>query len=93
MSSFQEPAVTAGNLLEGYAPEDAMARRRRVTRRALRTERQRGDGPPWVKVNRQIYYPESGFREWLKSIEPRPVRIRKTAARKPSGLGLEAPAE
>jgi hypothetical protein len=47
--------------------------------RTLRAERQRGDGPPYVTLDRRIYYPEAGFREWLKAIEKRPVRARRVA--------------
>jgi hypothetical protein len=60
--------------LAGYAPEVEMARVRRVTQRTLRAERQRGDGPPYVKDGKKIYYPLSGFRKWLKACERQPVR-------------------
>ena len=45
----------------------------------LRVERQRGDGPPWIKITRQVFYPVEGFRAWLKTIERRPARARKAA--------------
>jgi len=58
-------------------PERDVAAARGIGLRTLRNERQRGDGPPFVKTSKQIWYPESGFREWLKAIERHPVRARK----------------
>jgi hypothetical protein len=60
--------------LAGYLPEDQIAAKRRVSKRTLRSERQRGDGPPFVKLGKQVFYPLDGFRGWLKSIERQPVR-------------------
>jgi hypothetical protein len=79
MSNAEANETPAKNLLAGYISEDEMAQARGVGVRALRAERQRGDGPPWVKLSRSIWYPEAGFRDWLKSIEQRPVRARKAA--------------
>lgn len=64
----------AGNPLEGYVLDDEMAKLRGVTQRTLRAERQRGDGPPYVKDGWRIYYNVNGFREWLKARERQPVR-------------------
>ena len=41
--------ITA-NPLDGYLTDDTMAKLRGVTERTLRAERQRGDGPPYVKA-------------------------------------------
>ena len=65
---------TAADPLDGYYSEAKMASERKKTPRTLRAERQRGEGPPYVKDGKKIYYPLSGFREWLKSREHRPVR-------------------
>jgi hypothetical protein len=65
------------NLLRGYCTENAMAEARGVAKRTLRAERLRGNGPPWIKIGRDIYYSEAGFREWLKAIERRPARGRR----------------
>ena len=72
-------STQAKRLLEGYVRECEMAQARGVGVRALRTERQRGDGPPWLRIGGAIFYPEAGFREWLKAIEQRPARARKAA--------------
>jgi hypothetical protein len=79
MSNAEANETPAKNLLAGYISEDEMAQARGVGVRALRAERQRSDGPPWVKLSRSVWYPEAGFRDWLKSIEQRPVRARKAA--------------
>jgi hypothetical protein len=61
--------------LAGYAPEAEMARIRKKTQRTLRSERQRGEGPPYVRDGKKIYYPLDGFRDWIKSHERQPVRL------------------
>ena len=52
-----QSASRSSELLDGYTPEDQMAKARGVATRTLRAERQRGDGPPWVKMGKQILYP------------------------------------
>ena len=49
MTDIQEPLAPAKRLLAGYIHEDEMAKARDVHVRALRVERQRGDGPPYIK--------------------------------------------
>ena len=79
MANIQEPAASANFLLDGYVSESEMAEARGIVIRTLRAERQRGDGPPWVKITKQVFYPVEGFRAWLKLIEQRPARARKAA--------------
>ena len=74
MTSKVQTQTTAAGLLDGYIPEAEMAKIRKVAGRTLRGERQRGDGPPYVKDGRVILYNASGFREWLKARERQPVR-------------------
>lgn len=74
-----QSASPSSELLDGYTPEENMAKARGVTVRALRAERQRGDGPPWVKMGKQVLYPNDGFRNWLKANERRPVRAGRVA--------------
>jgi hypothetical protein len=66
-------------ILAGYAPEDEIAEARGVGKRTLRAERQRGDGPPFVKMGKQVLYPIEGFRNWLKANERQPVRSPRPA--------------
>ena len=79
MTNIQKPAESANRLLEGYVSEHEMAEERGVALRTLRAERQRGDGPPWIKITKLVFYPVEGFRAWLKAIEQRPARARKAA--------------
>jgi hypothetical protein len=74
-----QSASQSSELLDGYTPEDQMAKARGLAVRTLRAERHRGDGPPWVKMNRQVLYPNQGFRDWLKANERRPVRTGRAA--------------
>jgi hypothetical protein len=64
----------AANPLEGYAPDAEMAKIRGKTVRTQRAERQRGEGPPYVKDGKKIYYSVAGYRDWLRACERQPVR-------------------
>jgi hypothetical protein len=65
--------ITANPLADYDTPAEA-ARIRDKTERTLRLERQRGEGPPWVRDGKKVYYPREGFRAWLKANERQPVR-------------------
>ena len=80
MNHFDTTETSARALLAGYLPETEVAAARGVTVRALRAERQRGEGPPFVRISRTVYYPREGFRQWLKAIEVRLVRSAGKAA-------------
>ena len=77
MSLTETPA---SDLLEGYVTEAEVAAARGIGIRALRAERARREGPPFVRVSRQIYYERAAFRAWLKSLEIRPARSAGKAA-------------
>ena len=62
------------NPLLEYLSDRDMAQLRGVTERALRAERQRGDGPPYLKDCRKIYYHVPGYRDWLRARLRQPVR-------------------
>lgn len=66
---IDQRASQSNELLIGYTPEKQVATIRGVTVRTLRAERQRGDGPPWIRMGKKILYPDQGFRDWLKAIE------------------------
>jgi len=70
------PEAVTIDPLAGYLPEAELAKIRKLTPRTMRAERQRGDGPPYVKDGKKIYYPLAGFREWFKALERQPVRAR-----------------
>jgi hypothetical protein len=64
----------ADNPLVEYATDAELAQLRGVTARTLRAERQRGDGPPWVRDGRKIYYHIPSYRNWLMARLRQPVR-------------------
>jgi hypothetical protein len=69
-----EILAPAAGPLAAYLPDEEMAKVRRVTPRTQRAERQRGNGPPFVRDGKKIYYPLDGFRDWLKARTCQPVR-------------------
>jgi hypothetical protein len=48
-----------------YLTAKEVAERRRRTEAALAKERERGLGPPYIKDNGRILYPEDGLEEYL----------------------------
>jgi hypothetical protein len=60
--------------IAGYSSEPATAKALNVSVRTLRKWRQRGMGPPWVKVGRQVVYSDESRVAWLKGSEVRPVQ-------------------
>ncbi|MGO9419915.1 helix-turn-helix transcriptional regulator [Roseiarcus sp.] len=66
-------------LRAGYFDEDQMAKTRGRSKRTLRAERQRGDGPPYTRDGRDVLYPIGGYRAWLEANTRRPVRHRSTS--------------
>jgi hypothetical protein len=68
-------------LLDGYLNEDEQAAELGVVKRTLRSWRQRGEGGPYVKIGKQVFYPIAGTAAWLKANERTPVRSGKKAAR------------
>ncbi len=63
-------------VLADYMSIEDMCRETGKSERTLRTERQTGFGPPFVKWGSTVLYPVDGFRGWLKSIEHKPRRRR-----------------
>ena len=67
------------DLLADYLSEHEAAPKLKQTVRTLRSWRQRGEGPPWTKIGRLIYYSRAGIGQWLKSLEHKPVRSSRAA--------------
>jgi hypothetical protein len=67
------------NILDGYLNEDEQAAELRVVKRTLRSWRQKGEGGPYIKIGKQIFYPIAGTVAWLKANERTPVRSGKRA--------------
>jgi hypothetical protein len=61
-----------------------MAAQRKKTLRTLRYERQRGEGPPYVRDRRTVLYSVEGFRDWLRANENHPVRESQAARAEPA---------
>jgi hypothetical protein len=68
-------------LLDGYLNEDEQAAELGVVKRTLRSWRQKGEGGPYVKIGKQVFYPIAGTAAWLKTNERTPVRSGKKATR------------
>lgn len=43
-----------------------VASRRKCSTRTVEAERQRGDGPPYLKIRAQVLYPEEELEAWLR---------------------------
>jgi hypothetical protein len=68
------PAAAKPHPFEAYYHEKEVAEARGVTTRALQAERQAGKGPPWLKFGKRVYYPISGWQQYL--IEQQAIRRR-----------------
>jgi hypothetical protein len=57
-------------LLDGYISDEELRRElggaRPLIDRTTRKWRQSGEGPPFVKIGHDFYYPLDEFRKWLK---------------------------
>jgi len=56
-----------------YVAEDDFALLRRVKVSALRNERSRGEGPPYVRSGRQVFYPLADLKAFMEANTVRPV--------------------
>jgi hypothetical protein len=64
-------------MLPGYISEEQQAERLGVTVRTLRSWRQQGIGPDWVKGGKIVRYPEGADERWLQSNITQPARERR----------------
>jgi hypothetical protein len=55
------------------AAEDDFALLRRVKVSALRNERSKGEGPPFVRIGRKVFYPLAELRAYMQASTIRPV--------------------
>ena len=67
-------------LLSGYLPEDGLIRELRsagvkTSRTSVRRWCRLREGPPWIRVGRQVLYPREGVMGWLRSLEDGPVNL------------------
>jgi hypothetical protein len=62
------PEASAG-LLADYVTETQAAADLRCCHRTLVRRRERGDGPPYLKLHGRIFYRRGALTEWLRSRE------------------------
>ena len=63
--------------IPGYSSESEVAGEFGVSVRTLRKWRQVGEGPSYVRVARQILYPNAPRTAWLQGQEKTPVRSKR----------------
>jgi hypothetical protein len=66
--------MTMPKRIPGYTPEPETAAELNQSVHTLRKWRQLRIGPPWVKVGRDVYYPDDERAAWIRSNIVRPVR-------------------
>jgi len=71
-----------GSVLAGYLDEDELGHQLGKRRRTLRHWRQRGEGPSYVIVGRNILYPRAAVIDWLEKQVVVPVREREQRRRR-----------
>jgi hypothetical protein len=72
-ASFKTMGATQ-SIRDGYLTHEQMAQARGVSQRTLRGERQRGEGPPYVRDRRTVLYSIDSYRRWLEASTRQPVR-------------------
>lgn len=77
--SHGETTMPKGKVLDGFLTEDEQAAALGVVTRTLRSWRQRGEGPPFTKVGRRVFYPIDGSAAWLRANTKAPVRSGRAA--------------
>jgi len=63
--------LTEANLAAALREKTGMG-----TTRTLRSWRDRGVGPAWIKQGKLILYPRDGVDSWLRSLVQQPARLR-----------------
>jgi hypothetical protein len=74
----QQPGAQPG-VLDDYLNEAELAAELKISIRTLRAWRARGTGPAFVKVAKRVEYPRGGIPLYLKSLETKPSRNRRSA--------------
>jgi hypothetical protein len=68
------PAKRQRSHIPGHSTEAETAEEFGCSIRTLRNWRKLRSGPPFVKVARQIHYPDAPRADWLKSQQVNPLR-------------------
>jgi predicted DNA-binding transcriptional regulator AlpA len=61
------PTSKIGGGLQGLLTPREATQRLRISTSWLAKARMRGEGPPYVKVGRNIRYTQAGITQWIKS--------------------------
>jgi hypothetical protein len=51
----------------GLIPEEDFAALRKIDLPALRNERSKGEGPPWTRLGKAVFYPVAGLRKFAEA--------------------------
>ena len=62
---------TSENLLADFLTQDEAAAELKICERTLDRWRQLGEGPPFTKIGRRVYYRRPTLRAWLSAREHR----------------------
>ena len=81
--------MSTTTLLDGLLPEDQTARELGRCPRTLKRWRNLREGPPFIRIGRQIFYRREAVRDWLLSREHAAQPLRMVAGRR-RGLEEEA---
>ncbi len=83
--------IPGQGIFENCWSEDEASTDRHKGKRALRAERAKGLGPPYIKDGKHIWYPIEAGREWAASQTRMPVR--ETPPQRPAHLTIRKPAK
>lgn len=78
------------DLLAGYLSEDRLIEELKkagvkTSRTSVRRWRRLRNGPPWVRVSRQVLYPRQGVMDWLQSLEVQRQRSGRLRTKRGAG--------
>ena len=79
MLDCQESNARRSRVLDDYFTEDEAAAEVGQKKPTLRKWRAIGDGPPYVKIGRKIFYPRPELADWIRAKLTQPVRARRAA--------------
>jgi predicted DNA-binding transcriptional regulator AlpA len=69
------------NSPEGYVRERELANMLGVTARTVRRWEAMREGPPRIKISKQVFYRIEAVHEWLRANEQQPLRRQKRGRR------------
>jgi hypothetical protein len=76
---MDEPSGCNDPLANYLVEDDPPIKKALGEKRQQRRLRQLGLSPPYIILNRRVFYPIAGFRQWLEANTRQPVRTRPQA--------------